>query len=199
LLVTSAFTTDWNDLPLRSVFLPLCQELAKYAMGFQGAGGGLTVGEDVPIARLSANLARTVERATSRTPAFSQAWKVVAPSGADIALTEADLTRSPFLTVDQPGFYTTTVRNVEDSLAVNLAPLESDLGKLEAASLLASIKRTPASAPASESSARLPLEERQAWEARQGVWRFLALLALIILLAETLLSNRYKDAGEGGV
>jgi hypothetical protein len=189
LLFTSAFNTEWNDLPLKSVFLPFCHELVKYAMNFEGTARSFTVGESVPVGRLNANLEKAVTELS--TAAFRQGWKVLSPSGRSIDLTEEELLASPFLVLDEPGFYQTEVRNFKNSVAVNIAGGESDLRKLDTDQFLAAIQRVPAVSGGSWAGGYLSPEKRNAWEARQSVWWYLVLIALTLLLLEGYLAARY--------
>jgi hypothetical protein len=189
LLFASAFNTDWNDLPLKSVFLPFCQEMVKYAMSFEGTSRSFAVGESVPVGRLNANLEKAVTELS--TSAFKQGWKVHGPSGRIIDLTEEELLASPFLVLEEPGYYETEVRNVKDSVAVNVVSAESDLRKLDTEQFLASILRTPARDPVGWAGGHLSPEKRFSWETKQSIWWYLVLVALALLLLEGYLAARY--------
>jgi hypothetical protein len=191
LLYTSSFATDWNDLPLKSVFLPFCHELVKYAMHLEGGSDSPRVGESVPVSKLNRNFEKALEKVSGRGSAFSQAWKVSAPNGKAIELSEEELVGSPFLVVEEPGFYETEVWNLKSYMAVNLDPAESDLAPLNPEQLIQSIERTTKADQVSETVGLISPEQRVASERRQSVWWYLVVAALMLLVAESILANRY--------
>jgi hypothetical protein len=192
LLYASAFSTDWNDLPLKSVFLPFCQELAKYAMRFQGGGETLRVGESVPVAWLNPNFEKALEKASDTGSAFRQGWKISSPGGQAIKLDERELVSSPFLALEEPGFYETEVWNLDSVVAVNLDPAESDLTPLDPGQMLQSIGRTAAKADAAELAGSMSSEQRAARERRQSLWWYLVVAALALLVVEGKLANHFR-------
>ncbi|RPI24604.1 MAG: VWA domain-containing protein [Acidobacteria bacterium] len=196
LLYTSSFNTDWNDLPLKSVFLPFCHELVKYAMRLQGDSDTLHVGESVPVNRLNPNFEKALEKVSGSGAAFSQDWKVSAPSGQAIKLSEEELLHSPFLVVEEPGFYETQVWNLSNLVAVNLDPAESDLTPVDPKHVLQAIERTAGTVEVSEGPGTISAEQRTASERRQGLWWYLVAAALGLLVLEGILANRYVAAGE---
>lgn len=194
LLYTSAFSTDWNDLPLKSVFLPFCQELVKYAMHFEGDGDSLRVGESVAVGRLNSNFQKALEKVSGTGSAFRQAWKISAPDGQGLELSEQELVNSPFLALEEPGFYETEVWNMHNVVAVNLDPAESDLTSVDPQQMLSSIQRTAGTAGTAEEAGLIVPEERAARERSQGLWWYLVLVALALLVIEGKLANRYRTA-----
>jgi len=192
LLYTSAFSTDWNDLPLKSVFLPFCHELVKYAMRFEGDGESLRVGESVPVSRLNPNFEKALEKASDTGSAFRQGWKVSSPGGRAIQLSEQELVSSPFLALEEPGFYETEVWNQHNVVAVNLDPAESDLTPLDPGQMLQSIERTAVKPDSTEQAGLVSAEQRATRERSQSLWRYLILAALVLLVLEGRLANHYR-------
>ncbi len=193
LLYTSAFSTDWNDLPLKSVFLPFCQELVKYAMHFEGDGESLRVGESVPVSRLNPNFEKALEKVSGTGSAFRQAWKVSSPSGQAIKLSEQELVSAPFLALEEPGFYEAQVWNLDNVVAVNLDPAESDLTSVDPKQMLQSVERTAATAESADEQGAVP-EQRAARERSQGLWWYLILAATGLLVIEGKLANHFRAA-----
>ncbi len=192
LLYTSAFSTDWNDLPLKSVFLPFCHELVKYAMRFEGNGESLRVGESVPVSRLNPNFEKALEKASDTGSAFRQGWKVSSPGGQAINLTEQELVSSPFLPLEEPGFYETEVWNQRNVVAVNLDPAESDLTPIDPGQMLQSIERTSVKADSTEPAGLVSSEQRASRERSQSLWWYLILAALGLLVLEGKVANHYR-------
>jgi hypothetical protein len=194
LLYASGFSTDWNDLPLKSVFLPFCHELVKYAMRFEGDGASLRVGESVPVSRLNPNFEKALDKASDTGSAFRQGWKVSSPGGQAIKLSEQELVSSPFLALEEPGFYETQVWNLNSVVAVNLDPAESDLTPADPAQMLQSIERTAAKTDSTEQAGLVSPEQRASRERSQSLWWYLILTALGLLVLEGKLANHYRAA-----
>ncbi|MFB3903020.1 MAG: VWA domain-containing protein [Acidobacteriota bacterium] len=192
LLYTSAFSTGWNDLPLKAVFLPFCHELVKYAMRFEGAGDSLRVGESVPVSRLNPNFEKALEKVSDTGSAFRQGWKISSPGGQAIRLSEQELVNSPFLALEEPGFYETEVWNQHNVVAVNLNPAESDLTPVDPKQVLRSIERTAARPDSEAQAGPLAPDERAARERSQSLWWYLILVATGLLVAEGKLANHYR-------
>jgi len=193
LLFTSSLNMEWNDLPVKSVFLPLCQQMAKYAAHFEETTNAFLVGEVVPLSKLNPLLGRLLNQIPGRVESFSQSWKVEKPSGEKVELNDKDLLKSPSFVLEEPGFYETTVRNFRNWIAVNVDSHESDLRKIEPQKILSAIPRDVSHSQAQplNPSGHITGDHRLALEARQRLGWFLTLLALAILLVESFLANRY--------
>ncbi len=190
LLFTSSLNLDWNDLPLKSVFLPFCQQMAKYAMNYEEPQSFFSVGDTIPLRKLNPLLESALHQISRSTGSFSQSWKVLKPSGEKTELTDAELTRSPFFTLEDPGFYQTKVHNFTNFVAANVDASESDLSKIDPQQIVASIKRNAESAdPGKELEAFT--DQRLALESKQHLWWYLLILAFLVLTVESHLANRY--------
>ncbi len=190
LLLASSLNMDWNDLPLKSVFVPLVYQLVKYSTRYDEEQHAFVVGEVIPMGRLNPMLGKALNKISGRMSSFSQSWQVVTPSGQKTNLTDADLLKSPYFEIDEPGFYQSRVHNLDNAVAVNIAPAESDIRSVAPEKILASLKRTGASTSAA-APAEASLDQRQAWETKQGLWWYLLALALMLLAVESFISNRY--------
>ena len=193
LLFASSMDMEWNDLPLRSVFVPFVQELLKYAMRLDVDTDGPRVGDHIPIGRLNPNLERALRSLTTPAGSFRQAWQVRSPSGEGIELDEKNLTESDLFTLEEPGFYETEVKNLKYPLAVNLPQGESDLSGMAPARLEEMVERITDHRTDHDSDGATA-EERRAWEGSQRVWWYLIIVATCLLLLESWFANRTTSA-----
>ena len=195
LFFSSSLNMDWNDLPLKSIFLPFCQQLVKYSVNFEENRSAFSVGEAIPFSQLNPLLDRLLNKISSGAESFSQSWKVQHPSGAKTELNDRDLLQSPFFTLEEPGFYQTTVRNLNNWVAANVDPDESDLRKVDPQRILSAIRQDIKRPQSPHHLLQTSGDERLAREAQQHMWWFLSLLALAILFVESFLANRYYKDG----
>jgi hypothetical protein len=189
LMFTSSLNIEWNDLPLKSVFLPFLHQMVKYSTSYEAEQHAFVVGEVIPMSVLNPMLGRALNR-ISRTSSFSQDWKVLTPSGKAAELGDADLVKAPFFSLDEPGFYQSRVHNFDNAVAVNIAPDESDLRKIAPEKVLASLRRV-SQTHSGTSQVEASLDQRQAWENKQRIWWYMLLLTLLVLAVESFVSNRY--------
>jgi hypothetical protein len=171
LVLTSALDGVWNDFPLQPVFLPVLREAATNAAGYCESRPWAVLGDLTTIAG-------------SSTPAV-----VIAPSGARLHLGTSG--EPAALRLDEQGFYEIRPdRGASDStrvVAVNVNLAESDLATFDTALFATAVApraATGASRHSDETIAPADLERRQ------RTWWYLLVAALIVLGAETLLSNR---------
>jgi Aerotolerance regulator N-terminal/von Willebrand factor type A domain len=189
LLFTSSLNIEWNDLPLKSVFLPFLHQMVKYSTSYEAEQYAFVVGEVIPMSVLNPMLGRALNR-ISRSSSYSQDWKVLTPSGKAAELGDVDLVKAPFFSLDEPGFYQSRVHNFDNAVAVNIAPEESDLRKIAPEKVLASLRRV-GQTYSGTSPVEASLDQRQAWENKQRIWWYLLLLTLLVLAVESFVSNRY--------
>jgi hypothetical protein len=188
-LFTSSLNIEWNDLPLKSVFLPFLHQMVKYSTSYEAEQYAFVVGEVIPMSVLNPMLGRALNR-ISRSSSYSQDWKVLTPSGKAAELGDVDLVKAPFFSLDEPGFYQSRVHNFDNAVAVNIAPEESDLRKIAPEKVLASLRRV-SQTYSGTSPVEASLDQRQAWENKQRIWWYLLLLTLLVLAVESFVSNRY--------
>ncbi|HET7550475.1 MAG TPA: BatA and WFA domain-containing protein [Gemmatimonadaceae bacterium] len=171
LVLTSALDGVWSDFPLQPLFLPVLREAATYAAGYSETRPWAVVGDVTTIAG-------------SSTPAV-----VVAPSGTRLHLGTSG--ESAPLQLAEQGFYEIRPdRGTSDSarvVAVNVNLAESDLAPFDTALFAAAVApRATATGSRHPDETVTPAE----LERRQRTWWFLLLAALLVLGAETVLSNR---------
>ncbi len=179
LLFTSSFNMDWNDLPLKSVFLPFLHQLVKYSTHYDEEQSAFAVGEVVPLSRLNPMLGKALNKLSGTLGAFSQSWQVTTPKGDKAELADADLLKSPFFQLEEPGFYLSRVHNFDNAVAVNVVAAESDLRKVAPDKILASLRKVGRANTAAAPTAEASPDQQEAWESKQRVWWYLLLLALV--------------------
>ncbi len=165
LLFTSSLDREWNDLPVQPSFVPLMAGIANYLLG----GAGFTS---------EANLGSTL---APRALGFTGA-QVFDPRG------EAALglgAGSDDVLLDQVGFYEVVGGGTTEVVAVNFDARESDLSKIDAATLerWRGLGVRPGEQIAARSAART--DERVPMSL--GPWLVMALLALVVV--ESLVGN----------
>ena len=191
LLFTSSLDRNWNPLPLKSVFLPFCQEMVKYAARFQPTPQAYRVGDRVSLQSLNPQWGKALATLSTSGRSFAHSWTVVAPSGREISLDGPVREDRSSLKLTEPGVYRFRVQETEHLLAANLDPRESDLRIPDPERLLAQlprVSRQEGAAPRQPTS----LDRRHALENRQHLWWYLVLTACLVLLVESLLANRYS-------
>jgi Aerotolerance regulator N-terminal/von Willebrand factor type A domain len=178
LLWTSTLDLEWNDLPVKPVFLPFLHTVTKYLADYSEAPASLTVGQVIPAPRRGAGHGG----ATSRGGTVA-----VAPSGARVSVETED----GALELGEQGFYDVRTQGAgADSatvLASNVDLSESDLTALDPRELLASVSGHADGRTTGFNDAR-PTDEAQAQA--QRLWWYLLVAGGLLLAGETLLANR---------
>jgi hypothetical protein len=187
---TSTLDDYWNDLALQPVYLPFMHRLAEYIGGRAEAVPWFITGEVVDLANPRA--LETAGLVSSEAAGLAEGLDQVAitPSGSSLALPSNEGPR--YLPLDEHGFYTVRQPGTDPRrpfvMAVNVDLDESNLARLDPEELVAQIT-APATA-ASETSLTQSVElQREDQERRQSLWRTLLLLALLLFIVETGLSN----------
>lgn len=186
LMWTSTLDRFWNDLAVQPVFVPFLHRLARHAAGFGEQEMWYTVGQTVDLA--------TREELETGAAAVEDERELVAmaPGGERSAHSAAGPER--FVAVAEQGFY--ELRDLDASgaplvvFAANLDYTESDLTPLDAEELRAAVTMAP-SGGAESAAALVSVEDR---ERRQSLWWYIIVAASLILVAETLFSNRLSRA-----
>ena len=186
LVWTSPFDDVWSDLPVQPVFLPLVHQMVRYLADFTRRPGALTVGALLDVGQVREAIGEAADLVLET------------PDGRHVPLGGA----AAGVSLDAPGFY--RVRRVDgrppaEDIAVNVDPAEGDLAPLSVKALVAAIEPRSGAAAGSGAQGRadgeLSLAER---ERRQGVWWYLVAGAVVLALAETLLSNRLPALRRAG-
>lgn len=174
LLFTSSLGPTWNDLALTPLYLPFVHQMVRYA-GSREDGAWYALGQTFRVAKENRGAPPAVD----------------APDGA--RLTENRLTPEGDLLVTgrQPGFYRLRYSTRPDFAAVDLDSGEGDFTKLDFAAFVSGVTGGSGNAASREANRNFSNEEI---ENRQKVWWPLLFLALLLLVAESLVAQRIRLA-----
>jgi hypothetical protein len=185
LAFTSTLDASWNDMPRHGMFLPLMHEIVTYLSRYEEPRSWQNVGRMLDISAPVGAIVRQGEASTR----LGTSAVVVAPSGRQATLGQSG---TPSIELTEQGFYSVRLAGSGDrrpfAVAVNLDPAESDLSALVPADFLASVTSQAAVAQPGQSlepEESLPVDI----EKEQGVWWYLLMAGLLLLLAESILSN----------
>jgi len=172
LLFTSSLGPSWNDLPLTPLYLPFIHQMVRYAgsresNSWYGLGQTFTVRKDGEAAP----------------PAIDT------PSGVRLSETRATPDGELLVTAREPGFYRLRYNSQPDFAAVDIDGAEGDFSKLNLQEFIAGITGGAGAAEGAGANQNVSGEEI---EGRQRVWWSLLLMALVLLLAESVLAGRTK-------
>ncbi|MGH7656548.1 MAG: BatA domain-containing protein [Gemmatimonadaceae bacterium] len=190
LVWASSLDEYWTDLPLQPVFLPFVHELAKYAGRYGDSRSWFQAGDVLDLSRhgeLTAPFVSAAGEVAAASPLVLES-----PSGHRVQLTASGADH--LATLDEQGFYElrgpSTARGSGRPIAVNVDPKESDLSRFDPKELVAAVTAQPVAgaAGAAESTAPADLERAQA------IWWYLLAVALLLMAAETVLSNRLSKS-----
>ena len=172
---TSTLDDSWTDLPVKPVYLPLVHQLVRYLARYEQTPSWFTVGQVIDLASTAAQIRG--DRI------------VVTPSG---QRTTQRASSPGLLELTDQGVYevraagSTTGRPL--AIAVNIDPAEADLAPVDPAELVAAVTGH-ATAETAEAAAPEPLS-REDTEKRQALWWYLLFAGVLLLAAETVISNR---------
>ena len=171
----STLDLSWSDLPLKPVYLPFLHQAVRHLSAYAQPAPWLTVGQV---------LDPTTGVARGTTPAGRVA---VTPSGRRMPLDEEG---AEVLALAEPGFYEVRGESGDTALGVvasNVDPAESDLTPMDPKEIVAATIGAPEGAQGGPASVPLTPE---AQEGSQRLWWYLLVAGLLLLGAETVLSNR---------
>lgn len=173
----SSLDLVWNDLAVKPVFLPFVHQMARHLVSYREATPWLTVGD-------------VLDPSIGGGPPKASAQRaIVSPSGQRVPL---DGEGPDVVELAEQGFYEVRglAAGAEPAMIVasNVDLKESDLSTIPAADVVAA-----ATGRAGGAAATTEIEPTDAArEAAQRVWWHLLFAGLVLLSAETLLSNRVK-------
>jgi hypothetical protein len=172
---TSTLDDTWTDIALKPVFLPLVHQLVRYLARYEQPASWFTVGQVIDL------------RSRGRADRV-----IVKPSGERVVPSGNEQDPRSVLELDQQGIYEIRASGAAagrpEAIAVNLDPAESDLTALDPRELVASVTGH-ATQTAAEPEAPEPMTSEEV-ERRQSLWWYLLLAGLLVLAAETVISNR---------
>jgi hypothetical protein len=173
---TSTLDDSWTDVAVKPVFLPLVHQLVRYLARYEQPASWFTVGQVLDLNARSRGRADRI---------------VVTPSGERIG-PSGNAQSQGILELNEQGIYElrTVVASAgrPESIAVNIDPAESDLAAMDPRELVAAVT---GHATIEEGEPAAPQDmTREEVERRQGLWWYLLFAGLLLLAAETVISNR---------
>lgn len=191
-LVLWASTIDayWTNLPLQPVFLPFVHQLGKYVGRYADPRPSFIAGDVLDISRHGE---LTAPFLNGRTADSTTELILDAPSGARERVTATG--KNHLITLREQGFYELrghdTPAGSGRPIAVNVDPTESDLSHVDPQDVVAAVAAANGQRLA---GGDLNTGTPQDQERRQKVWWYLLAIALLLMAAETALSNRLSRA-----
>ncbi len=173
---TTTLDDSWTDLPVKPVYLPLVHQLVNYLARYEQTPSWMTVGQVVDLASTAAKI---------RTDRI-----VVTPSG---QRTTQKAGSPGLLELNEQGIYEVRAAGATSgkpqAIAVNIDAAEADLAPLDPKELVASVTghANPDTLDTSEPGTAVPKEDT---ERRQALWWYLLFAGMLLLAAETVVSNR---------
>ncbi len=175
----STFDGLWNDLPRLPTFLPLVQQLARYAATWRDAPRALEIGASMRPSDLVPTGGADAARWVANAP--SGARTTVGGDGAPAVLELAEAGVYELRPGGTPGAKPVL-------LAANIAPAELDFSSFDELRLTNAL-----AGPAPEAGAAGPAMEEETLadrEARQSTWWYLLAAATLLLIAESVVAMR---------
>jgi len=175
IVLTTTLDDSWTDLPLKPIYLPVVQQTVRYLARYEQTPSWMTVGQVIDLASTSAKI---------RTDRI-----VVTPAGQRITQRAG----SPgLLELSEQGIYEVRAAGATtgrpQAIAVNIDPAEADLTSLDPKELVAAV--TGHATPDSVETSGPGAISREDTERRQALWWYLLFAGLLLLAAETVISNR---------
>ena len=185
LCFTSTIDRDWNDLPIRAVYLPFLHESIKYL--------ALKNVNTTPDYRIGDSIELNAEMGNGATQR-NQVLAVFNPNNVETRLQrDADgTTTSVFYTDTQlPGIYSIHASGAESRyFVVNVDTTESDLASRDIEELKSMLKGAADESMEDKPTAELIAQYHEDVENRQDVWMYLMLAVFALAVSEMFLANR---------
>ena len=173
LMLTTSLGPSWNDLPLTPIYLPFVHQMVRYA-GSRNESAWYGLGQTF-----------TVRKESDAIPA------VDSPAGVRIGETKLTEAGDLLITGNEPGFYRVRYASHPDFAAVDTEGLEGDFRKLDFGLFISAVTGGAGNAEGVAANAAISSEET---ESRQRVWWSLLLVALLLLVSESIVARKTKIA-----
>jgi hypothetical protein len=189
LVWASTMDAFWNDLAVQPVFLPFIHQMMRHIGGYRERVPWFTAGQVLDIADPD-GMAFVADRETELTPEVDQV--ALTPGGGSVALPATPGPR--FLQLEEQGFYEVRPPGTDPdrvfAVAVNVDVTESELESMDPAELAGAVaSRNTGGEMGAGGEMLTPEIQARNQERRQSLWRLLMVGALVLLLAETAISN----------
>ena len=192
LCFTSTIDREWNDLPIRAVYLPFLHESIKYL--------ALKDVETVPDYRVGDSVEIKVSEAENITQHREVAVfnpnnvETRLQSDKDVATTAANVSQGSAFYTDTsiPGIYSVHRSGTESSdyFVVNIDTTESDLAARDVEELASMLKGTADKSVEDKPTPELVAQYHEDVERNQNVWIYLMLAVFALAVTEMFLANR---------
>jgi hypothetical protein len=178
MLWASTLDVSWSDLPTKPVFLPFVHQAVRHLAGYTEPEPWLTVGQVL-----------NASAASARGPAAAQRV-LLTPSGRRLPLDDEG---TDVLELTEQGFYEvrSDANQTEAIVAANVDPAEADLTPMDPREIMAAAVAEGPEGGGGPAAVPLTPEAR---EKNQRLWWYLLVLGILLLGADTLLSNRMAKA-----
>lgn len=173
LLLTTGLENNWSDLPVHSVFVTFMAETARYLANEDMLERQHLAGDSILLKQ-----------------AGGASGQVIDPAGRNVLALE-DTHRTRNVELDQTGFYEVYTPGRHQLIAVNPDPRESVTDTIDSG-MLARWRDTGKPRATGEN---IPVKGVE--PVTRELWHGLLLLLVVIVLAESLLGNRYLDYRTG--
>jgi hypothetical protein len=216
ILFASSLDLEWNNLCLKSVFVPFVHQVTKRLCARRtGSVRNFAVADEVtyrvPQGIAAARLRRMVAEAAKITKAAGpgkptkpqeppkppEPQAVEWEEGIELKAQPAGDAGAVSFSPERPGIYELAYKGGSARFAVNLDPEEPDFRPLDTKLLLAAVRKGPVLEgrhAAGEASVLAKSSARERVEARQRLWQYLLLAVLVVLAVEMLLALRIGRA-----
>jgi hypothetical protein len=185
ILWSSTLDNYWNDLALKTVYLPFIHQVVKHLATYEEPANWFTVGQVVDPAHLLQAAGFGLQTGTGAL--------ILTPSGRRI---EQSGTPTP-VQLDEAGFYEVHGKTSQQgvvTIASNVDTTESDLTTLDTQEMKAALAGGAGASAASGEETTVTPEDQ---ERRQNFWWYLLMTGIALLALETFISNRMKGPIEG--
>lgn len=194
LCFTSTIDREWNDLPIRAVYLPFLHEAIKYL--------ALKDAETLPDYRVGDTIELKVSETANESITRKGAIAIFNPNNVETRLgpnkdetpTAQNTPQSSVLYTDTaiPGIYSVhrSGTEVTDYFVVNVDTTESDLAARDVEELASMLKGTADELVEDKPTAELVAQYNEDVERNQNVWIYLMFAVFALAITEMFLANR---------
>ena len=193
---TSTLDGGWNDFPTKALYPVVIPDMLAYLAQYEEPDAWHTVGRMMDLSLPVGSMVRQGAVGNVANAMRSASAVVLTPSGRQLSMGEGGAST---VELAEQGFYTVRVQGADGQpfvAAVNLDPVESDLTVMPDQEFVAAATGAAAVTAAGQSLERPDLTPADI-ERRQANWWFLLVLAVALLVAESVLSNRLSRGGRG--
>lgn len=191
---SSTLDRSWTNFPSQHLFVPVMHDVMRYLAQYEEPVAWRTVGHMLDVSQPVADAVRS----GAVTAAAGEATGVVmAPSGSQASFGSSG---SRAVELVEQGFYVVRLQGSADrrpfAVAVNLDPAESDLASMPPQEFATSVTGQAAAVAGPGQSLEQPELTPADIERRQSSWWFVFVIGAMLLLGETMLSNRLSKGSD---